>query len=107
MTRTFAMVQGAVHDALNGINRRYAAYYFEGPGEAGASPEAAVAAAAHTVLVGVLPSFGTPAQKIAALALVEDAYRGALRRGSDGAAQTKGVAGRPCGRRRHAGAPAG
>src|SRR5262247_3207473 len=51
VTRTLAMVQGAVHDALNASTRRYAAYYFEGPGEAGASPEAAVAAAAHTVLV--------------------------------------------------------
>jgi vanadium-dependent haloperoxidase-like protein len=92
ITRTLAMVQGAVHDALNAITRRYAAYYFEGPGEAGASPEAAAAAAAHTVLMGVLPSFGTPAQKIAALALVEDAYLGALSRGSDGAAKTTGVA---------------
>ena len=92
MSRTLAMVQGAVHDALNAITRRYAAYYFEGPGEAGASPDAAVAAAAHTVLVGVIPSFGTPAQKIAALALVEEAYRASLRSGGDGAAKTKGVA---------------
>src|SRR5215470_11552312 len=30
MTRTFAMVQGAVHDALNAITRRYDAYYFAG-----------------------------------------------------------------------------
>ena len=90
-TRTLAMVQGAVHDALNAINRRYAAYYFEGPGEAGAAPEAAVAAAAHTVLVGVLPSFGTPAQKIAALAMAEDAYIASLSRVSDGAARTKGA----------------
>ena len=73
VTRTLAMVQGAVHDALNAITRRYAAYYFEGPAEAGASPETAVAAAAHTVLMGVIPSIGTPAQKVAALALVEDA----------------------------------
>ena len=92
MSRTLAMVQGAVHDALNAITRRYAAYYFEGPGEAGASPDAAVAAAAHTVLVGVIPSFGTPAQKVAALALVEDAYLAALRSGGDGAAKAKGVA---------------
>jgi hypothetical protein len=91
-TRTLAMVQGAVHDALNAINRRYAAYYFEGPGEAGVSPEAAVAAAAHTVLVGVAPSFGTPAQKIAALAIAEEAYMGSLSRGSDRAAKVKGVA---------------
>jgi hypothetical protein len=90
--RTLAMVQGAVHDALNAITRRYAAYYFEGPGEAGAAPAAAAAAAAHTVLVGVIPSFGTPAQKVAALALVEDAYLAALRGGGDGAATTQGVA---------------
>ena len=90
--RTLAMVQGAVHDALNAITRRYAAYYFEGPGDAGASPDAAVAAAAHTVLVGVIPSFGTPAQKVAALAMVEEAYMASLRRVSDGAAKTKGVA---------------
>jgi hypothetical protein len=75
ISRTLAMVQGAVHDALNAITRRYAAYYFEGTGNAGASPDAAVAAAAHTVLVGVLPSFGTPAQKVAALAIAEDAYK--------------------------------
>jgi hypothetical protein len=47
--RALAMMQGAVHDALNTITPRYTAYYFEGPGDAGASPEAAVAAAAHTV----------------------------------------------------------
>jgi Vanadium chloroperoxidase N-terminal domain len=92
VSRTLAMVQGAVHDALNAITRRYAAYYFEGPGDAGASPAAAVAAAAHTVLVGVLPSFGTPAQKVAALAIAEDAYLASMSHGGDGVAQTKGVA---------------
>jgi hypothetical protein len=90
--RALAMMQGAVHDALNTITPRYAAYYFEGPRDTGASPEAAVAAAAHTVLVGVIPSFGTPAQKVAALAIVEEAYLASLGRGSDAAAKTKGVA---------------
>jgi hypothetical protein len=92
VTRTLAMVQGAVHDALNAIDRRYAPYYFEGPGDAGASPDAATAAAAHTVLVGVIPSFGTPAQKVAALATVEDAYIASLGRVSNVDAKTKGVA---------------
>jgi len=92
VTRTIAMMQGAVHDALNAINRRYAAYYFEEPAASGASPDAAVATAAHTVLVGVLPSFGTPAQKVAAFAIVEDAYLAALGRVSDAAAKTSGVA---------------
>jgi hypothetical protein len=86
------MVQGAVHDALNAINRRYAAYYFEESGAAGASPDAAVAAAAHTVLVGVLPSFGTPAQKVAALAIVADAYLAALGRVADANAKMSGAA---------------
>jgi uridylate kinase len=45
-TRTIAMVQAAVHDALNAITPRYAAYYFEGPGTPSASADAAVAAAA-------------------------------------------------------------
>src|SRR5216683_2394504 len=91
-TRTLAMVQGAVHDALNAINRRYDAYYFEGPADPAASPDAAVAAAAHTVLVGVVSSFGTPAQKGAALALVEQAYSASLARVTDGPARNKGVA---------------
>ena len=91
-TRTLAMVQGAVHDALNAINRRYDAYYFEGPADAAASPDAAVSAAAHTVLVGVVSSFGTPAQKSAAQALVEQAYGASLARVTDSSARNKGVA---------------
>ena len=62
-SRTVAMVQGAVHDALNAITPRYAAYYFEAPATAGASPDAAVAAAAYAVLSGVVPNFGAPPQR--------------------------------------------
>jgi hypothetical protein len=91
-TRTLAMVQAAVHDALNAIDRRYDAYYFEGPADASASPDAAVAAAAHTVLVGVVNSFGSPGQKGAALAVVEQAYAASLARVTDGPARNKGVA---------------
>jgi len=91
-SRTLAMVQAAVHDALNAIDRRYDAYYFEGPADAAASPDAAVAAAAHTVLVGVVNSLGSPAQKGAALALVEQAYAASLARITDGPARNKGVA---------------
>ena len=29
-TRTLAMTHAAIHDALNAIDRRYAAYYYEG-----------------------------------------------------------------------------
>src|SRR5438094_7052377 len=90
--RTLAMVQLAVHDALNAVSRRYDASYFEGPGDPAASPDAAVAAAAHTVLVGVVGSFGTPAQKGATLALVDQAYAASIVRVTDGPARNKGVA---------------
>jgi hypothetical protein len=70
-TRTLTMVQVAVHDALNAISRLYDAYYFEGPADSAASPDAAVAAAAHSVLVGVIGLYGTPAQKVETLALVD------------------------------------
>src|SRR5262249_17848782 len=91
-SRTLAMVQAAVHDAVNAIDRRYDAYYFEGPVDAAASPDAAVAAAAQTVRVGVVSGFGTPAQKTAALALAEQAYATSLSRVADAAARNKGVA---------------
>jgi hypothetical protein len=91
-TRTLAMVHAAVHDALNAIDRRYDAYYFEAPGDTTASPDAAIAAAAHTVLVGVVAGFGTPAQKGTAIALIDDAYAKTLARVSDGPARNKGVA---------------
>jgi len=90
-TRTLAMVQVAVHDALNAISRRYDAYYFEGPADAAASPDAAVAAAAHTVLVGVVGSFGTPAQRVDTLALIDQAYTASIAR-IDGPSRNKGVA---------------
>jgi len=88
-TRTLTMVQVAVHDALNAISRRYDAYYFEGPGDPAASPDAAVAAAAHTVLVGVVGSYGTPAQKGATFALVDQAYAASLARVADGPPGTR------------------
>ena len=91
-TRTLAMVQVAVHDALNAISRRYDAYYFEEPGDPAASPDAAVAAAAHTVLAGVVGSYGTPAQKGATFALVDQAYATSMARVTDGAGRNKGVA---------------
>jgi hypothetical protein len=91
-TRTLAMVQVAVHDALNAVSRRYDAYYFEGPGDAAAAPDAAIAAAAHTVLVGVIGGYGTPAQKGATFALVDQAYAASIARVTDAPARNKGVA---------------
>ena len=92
MTRTVAMVQVAVHDALNSIRPRHAAYYYEAPAAAGADPQAAVAAATRTVLAGVVPSFGAPPQRTEALAQVEEAYQKALAALPEGAARQNGIA---------------
>ena len=57
-----------------------------------------MAAAAHTVLVGTVGASGTPAQRGAALALVDQAYAAAMARVTDGPARNKGVtAGRTAG----------
>lgn len=53
--RVFAMVQVAVHDALNAIEPRYESYAVIGAGNPNASPEAAVARAARDVLIATLP----------------------------------------------------
>lgn len=50
-----ALVQAAVHDAVQALEHRYEPYYSEVPGATG-SRSAAVAAAAHGVLVGMYPS---------------------------------------------------
>ena len=54
--RVFAMVQIAVHDALNAIDRRYKPYTVIGAGNPNASPDAAVARAARDVLLATLPA---------------------------------------------------
>jgi hypothetical protein len=45
-----------MHDALNAIDRRFEPYAYDGAAPRGASPEAAVAAAAHDVLVARIPN---------------------------------------------------
>lgn len=49
-----AIVQAAVHDAVQAIDKRFKPYHVEIPGASG-SPEAAAAKAAHDVLVDILP----------------------------------------------------
>jgi hypothetical protein len=51
-----AMAHVAMHDALNAIDRRYEPYAYDGVAPRGASPEAAVATAAHDVLVARIPN---------------------------------------------------
>jgi hypothetical protein len=93
--RMYAMVQVAVHDALNGIDRRSRPYAVDLQTAPGASPDAAVAAAARDVLVPVLGSlaFFLPADCVdAGIASVEADYAAALAAIPDGPAKTQGLA---------------
>ena len=98
-SRTLAIAQVAVHDALNAIDARYERYAFTGSAKAGASVDAAVAAAARDALVGAIavgalpfPQFGTPASQAAAVAQVDAAYAGALAAIPDGPPKSDGIA---------------
>jgi hypothetical protein len=82
-SRLLAMTHAAVHDALNAISRRYRPYALDIQVTAEASPEAAVATAAHAVLVAQLPS-QAPA--------LNDAYTASLALIPDGLAKSAGVA---------------
>jgi hypothetical protein len=92
-SRIFAMVHAAIHDALNGIERRSQPYALDARVATGSSPEAAVAAAAHDVLLAVFPQLPgdlgfTPA---AATDLVETAYAAALAKIPDTPAKAQGI----------------
>ena len=96
--RMYAMMHIAIHDALNAIDRRFRPYTFDKKAAATASPDAAVAAAAHDVLIpliGQLPRelpFITQACIDAANASVETAYTAALAPIPDSPAKTEGIA---------------
>src|SRR5262245_49522939 len=92
ISRTMTMMQLAVYDALNAIERRHEPYLYEARTEASAAPGAAVAAAARDVLVGVLPAWGKPEQTEKALAIVDRAYTAALAKVPDGPSKTQGIA---------------
>jgi hypothetical protein len=81
-SRMYAMMHLAIHDALNAIDRRFRPYTFDKRAEAGASPDAAVAAAARDVLVPLLDQlprlpFITQSCVDAGVASVEAAYTAA------------------------------
>ena len=92
ISRTVTMMQLAVHDALNAIERRYEPYVYEGRAEPSAAPAAAIAAAARDVLVGVIPAWGKPEQRAKALAIVDSAYNAALAKMPDGLPRNHGIA---------------
>jgi hypothetical protein len=78
-----AMAHVAMHDALNAIARRFEPYAYDAVAPRGASPTAAVAAAAHGVLIARIPN-----QKAA----LDAALAAALAAIPDGRAKSDGVA---------------
>jgi hypothetical protein len=94
-SRMYAMTHVAIHDALNAIDRRSRPYAFE-KAEPGASPDAAVAAAARDVLVALIGQL--PLELIsqscidAGIASVEADYSTALATIPDVPAKSQGIA---------------
>ncbi|HEX7605322.1 MAG TPA: PA-phosphatase, partial [Usitatibacter sp.] len=81
--RTLAMVHLAMFEAINAVEHRYAPYAFKGRAPAGASVEAAAAAAASSVLVKLFPD---QAQALDA------AYAASVAKIPDGPAKISGIA---------------
>ena len=95
-SRLYAAMHVAIHDALNAIDRRSRPYAFKTGAKPGASPEAAVAAAARDVLVPLLQQLPAPFSDCVAasgaVAGVDAAYAAALGAIPDGRAKRRGVA---------------
>jgi hypothetical protein len=92
-SRMYAMMHIAIHAALNAIDRKYQPYAFD-KANPGASPDAAVAAAAHDVLVPLitgLPDLVKQPCIEAGVASVEAAYTEALAAIPDSPAKTQGI----------------
>ena len=81
-SRTFAILHGAIHDAANAIDPRFAPYTAGLHADHEASLDAAVAAASRHVLVALIPTQRT---------LIEDAYAHHLARFADGSAKDAGI----------------
>ncbi len=81
-TRALAIMHAAIFDSVNAINRQYTPYAFDlcAPG---ASPQAAAAAAAHMVMITLVPSDQTN---------LNAAYAASLAQIPDGPAKSDGIA---------------
>jgi hypothetical protein len=94
-SRMYAMTHVAIHDALNAIKRRSDPYAYDAHVRLGASPDAAVAAAARDVLVPVLRQLQAPFPQScidAGVASVESDYAAALDAIPDGRRKARGLA---------------
>jgi hypothetical protein len=94
-SRMYAMMHLAIHDALNAIDRRSRPYALD-IHVSGASPTAAVAAAAHGVLVPLLNELPAPFSDCVAsshaVSAVDADYAAAIGAVPDGVAKTRGIA---------------
>jgi hypothetical protein len=93
-SRMYAMTHVAIHDALNAIHRRSRPYALDIRARRGASPDAAVAAAARDVLVPLLaqiPAPFPPECGAAGVASVEADYATALAAIPDGKGKARGL----------------
>ena len=81
-SRAFAILHAAIHDAVNGVERRYQPYTADLSSPT-ASVDAAIAAASHDVLAALSPSQGV---------VVEIAYAAALLAVPEGPAKDAGIA---------------
>jgi hypothetical protein len=95
-SRIYAMLHVAIHDALNAIDRRSRPYAFDMQAEEGASPDAAVAAAARDVLVALIGQLPLELHSQdcidAGVASVEADYTKALAAISDDQSKAQGIA---------------
>jgi hypothetical protein len=94
-SRMYAMMHLAIHDALNAIDRRFHPYALALHAPAGASTDAAVATAAHDVLVPLINQIPAPFPQVcldAGVASVEADYTAALEAIADGTPKTQGIA---------------
>ncbi len=80
--RAMAILHIAVYDAVNGINPTHESYHVDPAAPTGASPEAAVAAASHAVLVALFP---------AQQATLDEAYDNSLNAIADGSSKNDGI----------------
>ena len=80
--RTMAMVHIGIFDAVNAVKNRYTSYFFKGHAPAGTSAEAAIAAAAHTILTKLFSDQAAP---------LESAYAASLAKIANGPGKTSGI----------------
>jgi hypothetical protein len=94
-SRIYAIMHIAIHDALNSIDRKYQPHTYDTKAAPGASPDAAVAAAAHDVLVPILSQL--PAELVkrdcidAGVASANASYTAALATIPDNPAKQLGI----------------